>query len=128
MPRRTTPNASNREAGTQMIQDIATQITRRSTTGVRLLSLYGGYGAVTGPEAMDALEALRAADAEADEIVWELLGAAVLAGASIEEMSERTGIPQRTLTRRLPAWVAELSGQRLVRDRKTERGWRVDER
>lgn len=127
MARRATPTASAREAGLRMVQDSAEQITRRSTVGVKLLTLYGGYGAVTGPEAMDALEALRVGDAESDELIWELLGAAVLAGASIGEVAERTGIPKRTLTRRLPEWASELAGQRLVRDRKAPKGWRVDE-
>lgn len=128
MARRKVPTTSNCEAGTQMMQDLSAEMTRRSTAGVRLLTLYGGYGAVTGAEAMDALEALRRADAEIDELIWDLLGAAVLAGASIGEVSDRTGIPTRTLTRRLPAWAAEMAGERLVRDRKAPRGWRVDER
>lgn len=128
MARRKVPTASNREAGLRMVQGSAEQMTRRSSAGAALIIRYGGYGAVTGDEAMDALEALRLADAEIDELVWELLGAAVLAGASIGEVAERTGIPRRTLTRRLPAWASELAGERLVRDRKAPRGWRVDER
>ena len=128
MARRKVPTASNREAGLRMLQDSAELITRRSTAGVALINRYGGYGAVTGDEAMDALEALRVGDAEVDELVWELLGGAVLAGASIGEVSDRTGIPKRTLTRRLPTWATELAGQHLVRDRKAPRGWRVDER
>ncbi|WP_193602812.1 hypothetical protein [Mycobacteroides abscessus] len=133
MPRRRDLTPSNRDAGKQMMQVLAQRFVRQADAAGLPISRLGGYSSVTWEESLTALTAVSSAQAELDELLWDLLGAVALAGAPLvgtddaPGISSVTGISPSTVTRRLPEWAGELMGRHLIRDTRADRGWRATE-
>lgn len=76
-------------------------------------------------EVLDAFAAVRAHRAVLERRLYHLLGLAVLEGIPVREVARTTGIPARTLTRRLVRTPAAWTGHRLVPAPYSAWGWHV---
>ncbi|OCB66242.1 hypothetical protein A5729_12575 [Mycobacterium vulneris] len=113
---------TNRTAGRALQAQIARRIVQKATAAETGIERVGAN--VTAAEALDALTKAHRVDAEIDELMFELIAACVLEGASTEDVRRITGIGTATLTRRLPRTLTGLRGKDLRADHAAPHGWR----
>lgn len=121
MTRRGTATAQNRSVARELMQKVAEK---------ELVEFRGAVAALQaldpGAPAEDALDAfaeVRAHRAGLDRRLDHLLGLAVLEGVPVREVARTTGIPTRTLTRRLARTPAAWAGRRLAPAPYSAWGW-----
>lgn len=80
---------------------------------------------VTPAEVIAVLRALRLHRKSIEKLQLDLLGAAVLAGGTVDYIAASKSFSASTLTRRLPRTPARLLGREIVWDPAAEWGWRA---
>lgn len=118
-------NSSNRVAANRMQQTISRKLVDRAEEAQADLQQLKGRQGVTVGEVLDALEKIRLAQPDVDELVYELVASAVLAGATAAEIRAATGIGTATQTRRLPRTLTRLRGHQLREVSDSRHGWRA---
>jgi hypothetical protein len=120
MPRLRTATPTNRTAGADVGRVTLRQVRSRCNAAGLALKLARGADAA---QALEKLSEVHQAHADLDELMYELAGAAILSGRSVESVAAATGISTATLTRRVPRTMTALRGQHLVRDPQAPHGW-----
>lgn len=121
MTRRGTATAQNRDVARELMQKVAaTELSefRDAVAALQALDPAAPVDAV-----LDAFAAVRDHRATLDRRLDHLLGLSVLEGVTVREVARTTGIPTRTLTRRLAGTPAAWTGQRLVPAPYSAWGW-----
>lgn len=122
MPRLRTATPTNRTAGADIVRVILRQVRSRANAANLALKLARGAEPAT---ALEKLGEVHQSYIDLDLLMYELAGAAILAGRSVESVAAATGISTATLTRRAPRTMTELRGQHLTRDPHAPHGWTV---
>ncbi|CPR70079.1 hypothetical protein [Mycobacteroides abscessus] len=113
MTRRRTATEQNRRVARELMATVAVKELKEFAKVVADLQALAETAEVTAEQVLDAFAAVRAHRAVLDRRLDALLGLAVLEGVPVREVARTTGIPPRTLTRRLAGTPAAWVGQTL---------------
>lgn len=112
---------SNQEASLQIQRQLLWKI-KGHANGARLALTQAHHAAPL--TVLAKLAEFRRKHQVIEQLTYELAGAAILGGMTATEVSEATGIPTATLTRRAPKTLTGLRGRNLLRDKGADWGWR----
>jgi hypothetical protein len=126
MSRATTPTPANRQAAREMLPAQADRLVRTSAEALKPLAAVAATSGEASPAlVLDALVALRNAEAEIAQARQQLQGVLVLAGVARSTLARATGQRPESLVARLLNTPASWCGRDLVRDSDAVGGWRA---
>lgn len=124
MTRHRSATTQNKMVARELMQKVAATELKEFAVAVGALQALAETDA-SAEEVLDAFAAVREHRAVLERRLDALLGLAVLEGVPIREVARTTGIPARTLTRRLSGTPAAWVGHRLVPAPYSAWGWTV---
>lgn len=124
MTRRRTATEQNRRVARELMAEVAAKEFRDAVAALQALA-EADPGEVTADAVLDAFATVRAHRGVLDRRLDHLLGLAVLEGVPVREVARTTGIPTRTLSRRLAGTPADWVGCRLAPAPYSRWGWSV---
>lgn len=127
MTRRRTTTEQNRNVARELMRKVAAKELVEFRDAVAALQALAGAdpAEVTAERVLDAFAAVREHRAVLDRRLDALLGLAVLEGVPVREIARATGIPARSLSRRLAGTPAAWVGQTLHPAPYSAWGWSV---
>lgn len=128
MTRRRTATAQNRTVARELMQKVAAKELAEFRGAVADLEALAETdpGTMTAEATLDAFAQLRGHRAVLERRLDSLLGLAALEGVPVREVARVTGIPTRTLTRRLAGTPAGWVGRTLTPAPYSAWGWHAD--
>lgn len=125
MTRRGTATEQNRRVARELMQKVAATELAEFRDAVAALQALADADpdAAAADAVLDAFAAVRSHRATLERRLDMLLGLAVLEGVTVREVARTTGIPTRTLTRRLASTPAAWVGKKLVPAPYSAWGW-----